>query len=143
MATASVGRVDRLYEPERLNFSPRVGLAWDLLGNGRSSVRTGFSRAYQPHHGQSISGARALPPDALQGVIQPSTNIGTRILYDIPVPHNPEFGRGLNPQGGVISRPGEPPIRTTGFVINPDDCHAVHPELVRQSPAAPRRHMDG
>ncbi len=120
MATASVGRVDRLYRPERLNFSPRVGLACDLFGNGRSSVRTGFSRAYQPHHGQSICGARALPTDALQGVIQPSTNIGTRILYDIPVPYNPEFGRGLNPQGGVISRPGEPPIRTIGFVINPD-----------------------
>ena len=120
VATASIGRVDRLYEPERLNFSPRVGLAWDLFGNGRSSIRTGFSRAYQPHHGQSISGARALPPDALQGVIQPSTNIGTQILYDIPVPYNPEFGRGLNSQGGVISRPGEPPIRTTGFVVNPE-----------------------
>ncbi|MEQ1729636.1 MAG: hypothetical protein ABL982_14790, partial [Vicinamibacterales bacterium] len=81
--------------------------------------RSGFSRAFQPHHGQSISGARALPPDALQGVIQPSTGIGTRILYDIPVPYNPEFSRGLNAQGGVISRPGEPAIRTTGFVVNP------------------------
>ena len=83
------------------------------------SVRTGYSLAYQPHHGQSISGARALPPDAVQGVIQPSTGIGTAILYDIPVPYNPEFGRGLNDQGGIQSRPGEPPIRTTGFVVNP------------------------
>ena len=75
--------------------------------------------AYQPHHGQSISGARALPPDAIQGVIQPSNKIGTQILYDIPVPYNPEFGRGLNEFGGVQSRPGEPAIRTTGFVVNP------------------------
>jgi hypothetical protein len=75
--------------------------------------------AYQPHHGQSISGARALPPDALQGVIQPSNKIGTQILYDIPVPYNPEFARGLNEQGGVQSRPGEPAIRITGFVVNP------------------------
>lgn len=120
LAGASIGRVDQLYQPERLNFSPRVGLAWDPSGAGRTSVRAGFSLAYQPHHGQSISGARALAPDAIQGVIQPSTGIGTAILYDIPVPYNPEFGRGLNAQGGVQSRPGEPPIRTTGFVVNPD-----------------------
>ncbi len=119
VANASLGRVDRLYRPERTNVSPRVGLAWDPTGKGRSSVRTGFSMAYQPHHGQSISGARALPPDALQGVIQPSNRIGTTILYDIPVPYNPEFARGLNDRGGVQSRPGEPPIRITGFVVNP------------------------
>jgi hypothetical protein len=119
IATATVGHVDQLYSPQRLNFSPRVGIAVDPFGDGRTSLRSGFSRAYQPHHGQSISGARALPPDALQGVIQPSSNIGTRILYDIPVPYNPEFSRGLNAQGGVISRPGEPAIRTTGFVVNP------------------------
>jgi hypothetical protein len=119
LAGASIGHVDRLYEPERLNFSPRVGLAWDPRGNGRMSIRSGYSMAYQPHHGQSISGARALPPDALQGVIQPSNKIGSQILYDIPVPYNPEFARGLNSQGGVQSRPGEPPIRITGFVVNP------------------------
>ncbi|WP_291988460.1 TonB-dependent receptor [Luteitalea sp.] len=120
LRTAAIGRVDRLYRPERFNVSPRIGLAWDPTGAGRTSIRTGYSLAYQPHHGQSISGARALPPDAVQGVIQPSTGIGTAIRYDIPVPFNPEFGRGLNAQGGVQSRPGEPPIRTTGFVVNPD-----------------------
>ena len=119
IAGASIGRVDRLYEPEKPNFSPRIGLAWDPAGNGRMSIRSGFSLAYQPHHGQSISGARALPPDALDGVIQPANGIGTQILYDIPVPYNPEFGRGLNDSGGVQSRPGEPPIRITGFVVNP------------------------
>ncbi len=119
VATASVGRVDALYTPQRMNISPRIGLAIDPFRNGRTSIRSGFSRAFQPHHGQSISGARALPPDALQGVIQPSTGVGTRIFYDIPVPYNPEFSRGLNAQGGVISRPGEPAIRTTGFVVNP------------------------
>jgi len=120
LAGASIGHVDRLYKPETLNFSPRIGLAWDPSGSGRTSIRSGFSMAFQPHHGQSISGARALPPDAIQGVIQPSNRIGTQILYDIPVPYNPEFGRGLNAAGGVLSRPGEPAIRTTGFVVNPD-----------------------
>jgi hypothetical protein len=120
LANASLTRVDKLYDAEKLNFSPRIGVTYDPWGDGRTVVRTGFSMAYQPHHGQSIAGARALPPDALQGVIVPAAHIGTRILYDIPVPFNPEFARELNPQGGVVSRPGEPPIRITGFVVNPD-----------------------
>ncbi|MBX5478544.1 MAG: TonB-dependent receptor [Pyrinomonas methylaliphatogenes] len=120
LANASVGRVERLYKPERLNFSPRVGLAYDPFGDGRTSIRAGFSLAFQPHHGQSIAGARALPPDAVQIVSQPSVGIGTRILYDIPVPFNPEFARGLNPQGGINPLPGERArIRPTGFVVNP------------------------
>jgi hypothetical protein len=95
-------------------------LAYDPFGDGKSSVRAGFSLAYQPHHGQSISGARALPPDALQGVVQPSNRIGTRILYGIPVPFNSDFGRGLNAQGGVNTPAGQNAIRPTGFVVNPD-----------------------
>lgn len=119
LRNASVGRVSRLYTPQRLNFSPRIGLAYDPFGDGKTAIRAGFSLAYQPHHGQSISGARALPPDALQGVVQPSNKIGTTILYGIPVPYNPDFGRGLNAQGGVNTPPGQNAIRPTGFVVNP------------------------
>ncbi|MBI3652763.1 MAG: TonB-dependent receptor [Acidobacteria bacterium] len=119
LANAAIARVDQLYTPQKKNFSPRLGISYDPFGDGKTAIRAGFSLAYQPHHGQSISGARALPPDAIQGVIQPSARIGTRILYNIPVPFNPEFGRGLNDKGGVQSRPGEPPIRITGFVVNP------------------------
>ncbi|MBL8207777.1 MAG: TonB-dependent receptor, partial [Blastocatellia bacterium] len=119
LANASLTRVDRLYTPQKTNFSPRVGLAYDPFGDGKSAIRAGFSLAYQPHHGQSISGARALPPDALQGVVQPSNRIGTRILYGIPVPFNSDFARGLNPQGGVNTPAGQNAIRPTGFVVNP------------------------
>ncbi len=121
IGAAAVGRVPRLYTPEKLNFSPRLGVAYDPFGNGKMVLRAGFSLAYQPHHGQSIAGARALPPDAVQVVSQPSQGIGTQIFYDIPVPFNPEFARGLNAQGGVNPLPGETRrIRPTGFVINPD-----------------------
>lgn len=120
IANASVGHVERLYKPELTNFSPRLGLAYDPFGDGKTSIRAGFSLAFQPHHGQSIAGARALPPDAVQVVSQPSQGIGTKILYGIPVPFNPEFARGLNPQGGVNPLPGETRrIRPTGFVVNP------------------------
>ena len=114
LATGAVGRVKQLYHPEKLNFSPRVGLAYDPFGDGKTSIRAGASLAYQPHHGQSIAGARALPPDAITGVLSPAQGIGTQILYGIPVPLNPDqFARGLNAQGGV------PGLQITGFVVNP------------------------
>ncbi|NOT49454.1 MAG: TonB-dependent receptor [Acidobacteria bacterium] len=120
IATAAVGRVERLYTPEKTNFSPRLGTAFDPFGDGKTSVRLGFSLAFQPHHGQSIAGARALSPDAVQVVSQPSQGIGTQILYGIPVPFNPEFARGLNAFGGINPLPGETRrIRPTGFVVNP------------------------
>jgi hypothetical protein len=120
LANASIGRVKQLYEPQRLNFSPRVGLAFDPFGDGKTSIRSGFSMAYQPHHGQSIAGARALPPDAIQGILQPNVGIGTDIIYSIPIQVNPEFATGLNANGGVNGvLQGKAP-RITGFVVNPD-----------------------
>ncbi len=124
IATAAVRRVKRLYKPELTNFSPRIGLAFDLFGNNKTSIRAGFSLAFQPHHGQSIAGARALSPDAVSIVAQPnltnpSQGFGTQILYGIPVPFNPEFARGLNAFGGINPLPGQRTPRPTGFVVNP------------------------
>ncbi|MEQ1884885.1 MAG: TonB-dependent receptor [Bryobacteraceae bacterium] len=120
LANATAGRVQQLYQVPMFNISPRVGLAWDPFGDGKMSVRAGFSIAYAPHHQQSIAGARPNPPDVISGVIQPSVGIGTQILYGIPVPFNPQFARGLNAQGGLISRPGEPAIRISPWVVNPN-----------------------
>ena len=121
LANASIGHVSQLYHPQKLNFSPRVGLAYDPLGDGKTSIRAGFGISYQPHHGQSIAGARALPPDAIQGVLQPNFGIGQTIDYGIPVPFNPEFATGLNSHGGVpcSTVPGAHCLRITGFVVNP------------------------
>lgn len=120
LAAAKVGRVDRLFDPQKLNFSPRVGFAYDVSGNGKTIIRAGAGLAFQPHHGQSIGGARALPPDAVQNVLQPNVGIGTQILYGIPVPFNPAFATGLNEFGGINTLPGAPRVRPTGFVVNPN-----------------------
>jgi len=35
-----------LYNAPKRNFAPNVGLAWDVFGNGRTSLRAGYSIAY-------------------------------------------------------------------------------------------------
>lgn len=121
LANAAVVHVDQMYSPQKLNFSPRIGLAYDPFGDGKSSIRAGFSMAYQPPHGYSINGQSADPAYALSAVLQPSAGIGTTILYGIPVPYNPEFKTTLNAQGGVVSPPGTPPIRPNVWIVDPHE----------------------
>src|SRR6185295_8086424 len=35
---------DKLYSPEKADFSPRLGVAWDIMGNGKTVLRGGISR---------------------------------------------------------------------------------------------------
>lgn len=41
--------LDRLYEPDYNNFSPRLGLAWDVTGRGRTVVRAGWGLFYDAY----------------------------------------------------------------------------------------------
>jgi hypothetical protein len=38
--------LDKLYKTDKNNFGPRAGLAWDVTGDGRTSVRAGYSLTY-------------------------------------------------------------------------------------------------
>ena len=40
------GGLDRLYERDKNNFSPRIGLAWDLTGKAKTIVRAGWGLFY-------------------------------------------------------------------------------------------------
>ena len=119
LANASVGQVGHLFHGSPLNFSPRIGLAYDPFGDGKSTIRAGFSLAYEPIHGHTVMGGTANPPYAIKGVIWPANGYGTTIDYGIPVPFNSEFKATLNAQGGVVAPAGEPPIRISPWLIDP------------------------
>src|SRR5262245_50080876 len=38
--------IDRLYNSDKNNFGPRAGLAWDVMGDGRTSLRAGYALTY-------------------------------------------------------------------------------------------------
>jgi hypothetical protein len=120
LANASVAHVSQLYEPERVNLAPRIGLAYDPFGNGKTSVRAGYSIAYQPPNGYFVDGAFANPPDTAQLYVQPNVGIGSSILYGIPAPANPTFKTTLNAQGGIVSPPGQISALISPWVVNPN-----------------------
>jgi hypothetical protein len=47
---------DRMYEPYRPNFGPRVGLSWGVGHETKTVVRAGFGMFYGPHPMQPITG---------------------------------------------------------------------------------------
>jgi hypothetical protein len=52
----------RFYKPERLDFSPRLGIAYDLTGSGNTVIRAGIGRFYDRAFGNLFFGVAQDPP---------------------------------------------------------------------------------
>lgn len=77
--TATTGR---LYEaPDRNNVSPRVGLSWNVTGDGRTAVRGGYGRYYATNSSQNLIVTVTNPPQT------------PRVVYQAPTFPNPPFER--------------------------------------------------
>jgi hypothetical protein len=77
--TATVGQ---LYEgADYNNLSPRVGLSWDVAGDGRTAVRAGYGLYYSTNSSQNLIVTVTNPPDT------------PRVVYQAPTFPNPPFER--------------------------------------------------
>ncbi|HEX8492052.1 MAG TPA: TonB-dependent receptor [Pyrinomonadaceae bacterium] len=66
--------VGQLYEnPTLKNFSPRVGFAWDVMGDGRTSVRGGFGLYFNTNNQQNLIVTVTNPPATPRPVINNPT----------------------------------------------------------------------
>jgi hypothetical protein len=55
-------QVDGIYNPDHNNFAPRVGLAWDIRGNGKSVLRAGYGVFYETIIGNIPGNVMLNPP---------------------------------------------------------------------------------
>jgi hypothetical protein len=52
----------KLYEPDYKNFAPRISMAWDVFGNGRTAVRSGFGIFFDAFSQDFFLGHLPYPP---------------------------------------------------------------------------------
>ncbi len=50
------------YQDNLFNIAPRFGIAWDVFGDGRTSVRTSYGISYDPLTAEMAGGVQALQP---------------------------------------------------------------------------------
>ena len=53
------------YQADRNNFGPRIGVAWDVFGNGRTAIRTSFGCFFEPLTAEMAGGVLAPQPFGL------------------------------------------------------------------------------
>jgi hypothetical protein len=129
--------VDRLYDPDRNNFAPRLGFAYSpkwksfggLLGENRAVIRGGFGISYDRIFENLLTQVRGNPPFAARtgglGLCCSSTNNAADpgpIIYSFAIggnpflyPTNPNLTRGIDPlTGGLLDR--APTTLPGGFV---------------------------
>lgn len=71
------------FRPDKNNFAPRFGFAWDPFGDGRTSIRGGFGVFFDTIRGFSITWANGTPPwyPSANIFFNPVASIGSAVPY--------------------------------------------------------------
>jgi len=109
------------YQTDKNNFGPRVGFAWDVLGNAKLSLRAGFGVYYDTVISETTLQFLTAPPFAIQPAVVCTT-------IDNPFANvDPGCGGSPIPQPFPFhpAKPGEPfkfsDLGTIGLTINDPD----------------------
>ena len=131
-----------LYTPQKGNFGPQIGFAWQPKeSNGKAVLRGGFGINYNQNEIAILANGNGNPPNAVQANFTcpyPYTNnpscSGTGILYQAAANVHSIFGYAPNPATITPFAPnnlptGPQPIFVTGFQANPKTIVTYHYSL--------------
>src|SRR5215510_14833801 len=97
--------IGALWRPDKNNFAPRVGIAWDVFGDGKMSLRGGYGMAYERNFGNVTFNVIQNPPAYAVVTLDPGS---------VGFPTVPVSTENLGPlagSSGVVLLPGQVNIR--------------------------------
>ena len=120
IAPARVDFADEFFATDNNNFGPRLGFAWDPMGDGKMSVRGGYGLAFDRLMNLPAENYRHSPP--LRATVLLGQQFGTTFTYSLGDASQPYLGYPVDPAlaTGLDERNGVRGARVALTVVDPD-----------------------